>query len=144
MLGDIRKLIPGKSIVTGLPMGSISNADDIAKALHGLFQISRNSLEYIEVVGGANCTFIGAFAHWLLDLTVHVEDEEGTTIHQNSSNPETVQVRIRYRSLDRVSTELHIASTTYVLGNHSEMLVHTPWEDELSLLIRTPWDCCCR
>ena len=142
MLGDIRKLVPGKSIITGLPMGSISNADDIAKALQGLFKISRNSLEFIEVVGGANCTFIGAFAHWLLDLTVHVEDEEGTTIHQNSSIREAVQVKVRYRSVDQISTELRIASATYVLGNHYEMLVHNPWEDDLSLLIRTPWDCC--
>ena len=142
MLGDIRKLIPGKSIVTGLPMGSISNADDIAKALHGLFQISRSSLKYIEVVGGANCTFIGAFAHWLLDLTVYVEDEEGATIYQNSSSREAAQVRVRYRSLNAVSTELRIASTTYVLGNHNEMLLHNPWDEELSLLIRTSWNCC--
>jgi hypothetical protein len=142
MLGDLRKLIPGKSIITGLPMGSISNADDIAKALHGLFQISRNTLEYIEVVGGANCSFIGAFAHWLLDLTVHVEDDAGTPIHQNTLDREKAQVRIRYCSLDRPSTELHIASTTYVLGNHYEMLIHTPWEDELSLLVRTSWDGC--
>ena len=142
MLGDIRKLLPGKSMKTGFPMRSVSNAEDIAKALHGLFQISRNSLEYIEVVGGANCAFIGAFAHWLLDFTVHVEDEVGTTIYQNTSNRETVQVRIRYRSLDQVSTELHVTSRTYVLGNHYEMLIHTPWEDDLSLLIRTTWDCC--
>lgn len=142
MLGDLRKLMPGKSVRTGLSMGSISNAGDIAKALHGLFQISRGSLEYMVVVGGANCTFIGAFAQWLLDFTVHVEDETGTTIHQNTSEPETAQVRIRYRSSDQVSKELHIASTMYVLGNHNEMLVHTPWEDTLSLVIRTPWDGC--
>lgn len=142
MLGDLRKLIPGKSTITGLPMGSISNADDIAKALHGLFQISRGTLEYIEVVGGANCSFIGAFAHWLLDLTVHVEDDAGVPIHQNTLDRESAQVRIRYCSVDRVSTELHIASTTYVLGNHHEMLIHTPWEDKLSLLVRTSWDGC--
>src|SRR5271156_4443823 len=142
MLGDLRKLTPGKSIVTGIPMGSISNADDIAKALHGLFQISRGTLEYIEVVGGANCSFIGAFAHWLLDLTVHVEDDAGTPIYQNTLDRESTQVRIRYCSLDRVSTELHIASTTYVLGNHSGMLIHTPWEEKLALLVRTPWDGC--
>jgi hypothetical protein len=142
MLGDLRKLTPGKSIVTGIPMGSISNADDIAKALHGLFRISRGTLEYIEVVGGANCSFIGALAHWLLDLTVHVEDDAGTPIYQNTLDRESAQVRIRYCSLDRVSTELHIASTTYVLGNHSNMLIHTPWEEKLALLVRTPWDGC--
>jgi hypothetical protein len=142
MLGDLRKLKPGKSMMTRLPTGSISNTDDIAKALHGLFQISRSTLKYIEVVGGANCSFIGAFAHWLLDLTVHVEDEAGTPIHQSTLDRETAQVRIRYCNLDGVSTELHIASTTYVLGNHSEMLIHTPWEDKLSLLVRTPWDGC--
>ena len=142
MLGDLRKLIPGKSIVTGIPMGSISNADDIAKALHGLFQISRGTLEYIDVVGGANCSFIGAFAHWLLDLTVHVEDDAGTPIYQNTLDQESAQVRIRYCSLDRVSTELHIASTTYVLGNHYEMFIQAPYEEKLALLVRTPWDGC--
>lgn len=60
MLSDLGKLIPGKSIMTGLPVGSISDAEDIAKALYGLFQISRSTLEYIDVVGGANCSFIAA------------------------------------------------------------------------------------
>jgi hypothetical protein len=142
MLGDLRKLIPGKSVVTGFPMGSISNTDDIAKVLHGLFQLSRGTLEYIDVVGGANCSFIAAFAHWLLDLTLYVEDDTGILIYQNTSNRESAQVRIRYCSLDQASTELHLASTTYVLGSHDAMLIHTPWEDKLSLIVRTPWDGC--
>jgi hypothetical protein len=142
MLGDLRKLTLGKSATTRMPIGSISNTDDIAKALYGLFQISRGTLKYIDVIGGANCSFIGAFAHWLLDLTVHVEDVSGAIIFQNTSNRETAQVRIQYCSLDRVSTDLHIASTTYILGDHNKMLVHTPFEDKFSLLIRIPWDGC--
>lgn len=142
MLGDLRKLRPGNSSITGLPAGSISNANDIAKALHGLFQISRGTLEHISVVGGANCAFIGAVSHWLLDFTVYVEDEKGNPIFQSTLHPESAQVKIQYRRLDQVSTELQIALTTYILGDHRDMLIHTPWEDKLSLNIRTPWDGC--
>ena len=142
MLGDLRKLRPGKSSITGLPAGSISNANDIAKVLHGLFQISRGTIEHINVVGGANCAFIGAVAHWLLDFAVYVEDERGAPIFQSALHPESAQVKIQYRHSDQVSTELQIASTTYILGDHRDMLIHTPWEDEFFLNIRTPWDGC--
>jgi hypothetical protein len=142
MLGDIRKLSQEKSKLTGLPAGSISNADDIAKALHGIFQVARGSIQQINVIGGPNCAFIGAIAHWLFDLTVYVQDESGAPIFQNTLQLETAQVKIQYSQMDQVSTELQIVSTTYVLGDHRKMLLRHPWEDKLSLTIRTSWDGC--
>jgi len=67
--------------VTGLPIGSIANAEEIVKVLQGLFRVSQRTLEDIGVLGGANCSFVAAFAHWLLDLTIDVEDDTGTLIY---------------------------------------------------------------
>jgi hypothetical protein len=142
MLGDLRKLRQEKSKLTGLPAGSISNAYDIAKALHGIFQVARGSIEQINVIGGPNCAFIGAVAHWLFDLAVYIQDEDGAPIFQNTLQPESSQVKIQYTQMNQVSTELQVASTTFVLGDHQQMLIHHPWEDKLSLTIRTSWDGC--
>jgi hypothetical protein len=142
MLGDLRKLRQDKSELTGLPEGSISNAGDIAKALHGVFQVVRGSIEQINVIGGPNCAFIGAVAHWLFDLTVYIQDESGALIFQSTLQPEDAQVKIQYSRTDQVSTELQVASTTYILGDHRQMLIHHPWENRLHLTVRTSWDGC--
>ena len=47
-----------------------SNATDIAKALAGLFQITRRNVETITLVGQNECAFIAAFGKWLFDLAI--------------------------------------------------------------------------
>ncbi|KAL8925584.1 MAG: hypothetical protein Q9208_003476, partial [Pyrenodesmia sp. 3 TL-2023] len=81
MLGDTLKIVPA----------DLSNIEDIAKALKGLFRASQGDIARMTVMGGMNCAFIAGFAHWVLNLTVHVEDEAGRTIYQNAS-PEEAQV----------------------------------------------------
>ena len=51
MSGDLRKRLRLSS-GGGLPRGSISTSEDIANALHGLFQISRGTHERIQISGG--------------------------------------------------------------------------------------------
>ncbi|KAL9110648.1 MAG: hypothetical protein Q9227_004825 [Pyrenula ochraceoflavens] len=93
MLGDLRSSLERtKSAFLGR---SISSPEDIANALHGLFQISRGIQKQIEVVGGPNCAFIGAVAFWLLDFTLHIEDNDGNLIYVNALNREAAQVRIQ-------------------------------------------------
>ena len=48
----------------------VSNIEDIAKALRGLFRVSQGELARITVMGGRNCAFIAGFAHWILNLKV--------------------------------------------------------------------------
>lgn len=57
-----------------------SNASDIARALHGLFQITRGRVEKITLLGQNECAFVAAFGHWLFDIAVHVEDVAGDVL----------------------------------------------------------------
>jgi hypothetical protein len=143
MLGDLRKQLR-QSSRSGLPRGSISTSEDIAKALHGLFQISRGTHERIEILGGPNCSFIGAFAHWLLNFTIQVEDDAGTLIYQDVLDREAAQVTIRYRSMDQLSTELSITSTTFVLRDRDMLFGINENDDGMPLHVRTAWDGCLR
>lgn len=141
MLGDFRKVLQ-TSTYNGLPKGSISPAEDVAKVLHGLFEISRGTCKQIEVIGGPSCSFIAAFAHWLLNLTIHVEDSEGTLIYLDALNSEVAQVRIRYCRENQITTDLGIASTTYILSDRGKLFVSSQWNDNMPLHVRTPWDGC--
>jgi hypothetical protein len=141
MLGDLRKQLRLSSR-SGLPRGSISSSEDIAKALHGLFQISRGTHERIEILGGPNCSFIGSFAHWLLNLTVQVEDDVGTLIYSDVPARSAAQVNIRYRSMYQLSTELTITSTTFVLRDHDMLFGIDERYDGMPLHVRTAWDGC--
>ena len=141
ILGDLRKQIRPSS-QSGLPRGSTSPSEDIAKALHGLFQISRGAQEQIEIFGGPNCSFIGAFAHWLLNLKIHVEDNEGTLIYRDIPDREAAQVKIRYRSMHQPSTELSITSTTFVLRDSDTLFPINESIEGMPLSVRTAWDGC--
>ena len=141
MLGDLRKQLRLSSR-SGLPRGSISSSEDIAKALHGLFQISRGTHERIEILGGPNCSFIGAFAHWLLNLTIQVEDDAGALIYSDVPDRSAAQVNIQYRNMYQLSTELSITSTTFVLRDHDMLFGTDESYDGMPLHVRTAWDGC--
>lgn len=141
MLGDLRNQLRLSSR-TGLPRGSISSSEDIAKALHGLFKISRGTHERIEILGGLNCSFIGAFSYWLFDFTIHVEDDAKTLIYQDVRDREVAQVNIRYRCMDELSTELMVKSTTFVMRDGDMLFGIDETFDGMSLNVRTAWDGC--
>lgn len=150
ILGDLRKLLrwtSSKDPDEGKkpPKGALSTAEDLAAALHGIFQISRGMQKQVEIVGGASCAFIGAFSQWLLNFTVHVEDDVGTLIYRDGPDQEAAQVTIRYCSTNELSSKLSILSTTYVLRNPDKMfhLDETlEMRQTLRLHVRTPWDGC--
>ncbi|KAF2819499.1 hypothetical protein CC86DRAFT_129926 [Ophiobolus disseminans] len=53
----------------------------IAKVLKGL-DVSIGSTNSIVIVGGADCAWFAAVAHWLLQLSVEVVDSEGNAIYR--------------------------------------------------------------
>lgn len=81
----------GYNIYTRHRRPEISNPEDIAKAIHGPGEISNGKVSTITVTGGIECAFIAAFAHWLLNLSISVEDEAGRVIYQDLP-PEQAQV----------------------------------------------------
>ena len=124
------------------PAGRIdaSNAHEIAKALRGLFRISRKEVDSILVTGKSECGFVAALAYWLFDFRVHVEDEQHNIIFPRSPDHRPPQVVIQYGAASNKA--IQIASTTYILGNYTSLFDNVSDPQEKILLIRTPWDGC--
>ncbi|KAI4264467.1 MAG: hypothetical protein L6R42_000426 [Xanthoria sp. 1 TBL-2021] len=118
----------------------MSNIEDIAKALRGLFRVSQGELARITVMGGMNCAFIAGFAYWILNLKVYVEDEAGRLIYQDS-DLEEAQVVVTYCQQASLSL-IQISSTTYILRNDDGMFMRNRTLQEANLTFRTPWDGC--
>lgn len=116
------------------------NIEDIAKALRGLFRISRGEIARIAVMGGTDCAFIASFAHWVLNLKVHVEDEAGRIIYRDAPSDDA-QVTVTYCRQAALSL-VQISSTTFILRDDDWMLMRSQALHEANLTIRTPWDGC--
>ncbi|KAL8859971.1 MAG: hypothetical protein Q9178_003520 [Gyalolechia marmorata] len=130
MLGHTLEIVPT----------DMSNVEDIAKALRGLFRVSQGELARITVMGGNNCAFIAGFAHWILNLKVYVGDEAGRLIYQDS-DLEEVQLVVTYCREASLSL-IQISSTTYILRNYDGMFLRNQTIQESNLTFRTPWDGC--
>jgi hypothetical protein len=122
----------------------VSPSIDVARALNGLFKISRGEVASIHVVGRSECAFIAGLAQWLFDFTVYVENENGKLVYTNTAENEVAQVNVRYADdLTRAERQgIQILNTTYILGSHHEMMVHTPDTSLLKLSLRVPWESC--
>lgn len=117
-----------------------SNAKDIANALDGLFKISRGDADHMVVIGGSECAFISAVAHWLLNLRVLVRNSAGRVIFDDVRKGAARQVVVQYGKA--TNEPLQVAGTTYVLGNCREVFGRIPERDEYNLVVRTPWNGC--
>ncbi|MCJ1381706.1 hypothetical protein MMC17_004817 [Xylographa soralifera] len=139
MLGDMLwKVVDGQC--DEIPVAS--NFVDIAKALKGLFELSRGEVDSILIVGGGECSFIAALAHWLFDLKIYVEDDEDSLIFTSAQDSASAKVRVRYGSAR--STAIQIPSTTYVLGNCRAVFDRAFESQDMIFIVRTPWDGCLR
>ena len=133
MLGHILEL-------DGVFPHSMANSEDIAKAMSGLFKISKGDIKKITVMGGTECAFIAAFAHWVLNLKVYVDDEAGKVIYQDVE-AEDAQVEVTYCRQHSLSL-VQISSTTYILREVEDIFIRAQTYDQTFLTIRTPWDGC--
>lgn len=135
MLG---RMLDAYSTARHLPQ--TSNTEDVAKAIRGLFQISNGAISRISVTGGVGCAFIAAFASWLFNFKVYVEDEAGTVIYEDESR-EAARVVVTY-STEAALPLVQVSSTTYVLHELDDLWIRNPKLDQILLTFRTPWDGC--
>ncbi|KAL8808082.1 MAG: hypothetical protein Q9182_000360 [Xanthomendoza sp. 2 TL-2023] len=118
----------------------IARAEDIAKALQGLFRVSQGDPARIKVMGGENCAFIAGFAHWILNLGIYVEDEAGRLIYQDAAREE-IQVVVTYCQQASLS-HVQISRTTYILRDEDKTVIPHESPTAANLTFRTPWDKC--
>lgn len=121
-------------------MPFIANVEDIAKAMQGIFNISRGAVSRISITGGLECAFIAALAQWLFNLKVYVEDEAGRLVYGDAPQEEA-QVVVIYAKEAELSL-VQVSSTTYVLNSVQSLFNRDPKYDEVFLTFRTPWNTC--
>ncbi|KAI5464262.1 hypothetical protein BGZ63DRAFT_401228 [Mariannaea sp. PMI_226] len=123
-----------------------SDPQDVAKALKGLFDITMGVKKSITVIGGYDCAFIAAVAHWIFNLSVYVEDENGdpffsSSVSSHPVQPSSAQVHIKYADVSR-RAGIVISQSTYILKDPKELLLYMPDERLLHLRRRVSWDHC--
>ena len=126
---DVRDTVP-----------TMSEPENIAKAVRGLFELSKGNISRMTVTELIECAFVAAFAHWLLNLKVYVGDQAGRVIHQDCDSDEA-QVVVIYRQATDFSV-VQISSTTFVLGEVKDILERSPIMDQTFLYLRVPWNQC--
>ncbi|CZR42758.1 uncharacterized protein FPRO_10061 [Fusarium proliferatum ET1] len=102
---------------------------DIALVLKEVFEVSAGRLDRLFVSGGAGCAWIASIAHWLLDLRVEVQDQNGTIIYrpdgtrsESSSDSQLIITYYRGHSSEllRVNRKCYVIPTGEGLFGHSE------------------------
>jgi hypothetical protein len=132
---------PYRNFVRERKLPETSDPDNIARALQGLFDLSKGVRSRITVVGGAECSFIAALFQWLFDFKIHVEDSRGETLFLSSPGRDQVQVHVIYKQDDYLST-IVVSESTFVLGSPHDLLRYVP-DSRLRLIrARVAWDTC--
>lgn len=113
---------------------------DFAEVISALFKISKGNLKAIHVYGAREIAFLGAIAHWLFDLAVWVEDNDGTTIFSTCLHPDQSNIWLHYTGLDPGPHDslIQISTTTFVLGSIEDLIIH---DNHSCMNIRIKWDC---
>ncbi|KAF5683058.1 hypothetical protein FDENT_7400 [Fusarium denticulatum] len=123
---------------------SSGSPKDIALALKEVFEVSAGRLDRLFLSGGADCAWIATVAHWLLDLGVKVQHQDGTVIYRPDGTRNEfsldAQVIITYHQggsseLQRVNRKHHIISSGNMLINH-----HQP--QDIMSYGRLSWESC--
>ena len=119
----------------------LSPAEDIARVLTGLFDVSEGVRDQIVVTGGAECMFVAAISEWLFNFKTHVENDEGDTLFTSCGDCSTAQVQIHLGPLPG-SSGISVARSTYVLRQPQDMILITDDDKSLLLNVRVSWDKC--
>ncbi|KAI9720960.1 MAG: hypothetical protein M1828_005432 [Chrysothrix sp. TS-e1954] len=118
-----------------------SDPAEIAAVLQGLFDISKGTRTRMEVIGGAECSFIAAIAYWLFELKIQVDDSQGNTLFTSSSESDEAQVYIVYKDAEQLKS-VAITRSTYILRDPSEIFRYLPDSELRVIRTRVPWGVC--
>ncbi|KAF5652418.1 hypothetical protein F25303_3295 [Fusarium sp. NRRL 25303] len=117
---------------------------DVALVLKAVFEVSAGRLDRLFLSGGADCAWIAAVAHWLLDLRVEVRDQDDRIIYRpdgtrNNSSPEA-QIIITYHQ-GHSSELLRVSRKHHVIPSGVMLFTTSPLEGVISCG-RVSWKSC--
>ena len=119
-----------------------SDATDLAKALDGLFQMTRGKVETVTFVGENECAFLAAIGRWLFDLTVYIEDSNGRLIYRSheSVTHGNTQILVQYSAQDRPGTLQQ--GTTFILPIGTALVSNDSMQFDRRWILKVSWDRC--
>ena len=117
-----------------------SDAAELARALDGLFKMTRHKVETITFSGDNECAFLAAVARWLFDFTVYIEGPKGRLVYRSheSVTHENTQVLVQYSWQDQSGSLQQ--SMTFVLRSGEELIAGTI--SDRRWILKLPWDGC--
>ncbi|KAM0214094.1 hypothetical protein ACHAQI_003714 [Fusarium lateritium] len=121
---------------------------DIAIVLRQLFEVAAGRMDRFYLSGGADCAWIAAVAHWLLDLRVEIQDQDGTTLYRPDGTRSQLfpdaQVIITYsQDDDEPHVSLQVTQKHYVIpSGHVIFVRHPSDENDILSYGRVAWDTC--
>jgi hypothetical protein len=104
-----------------------SEPSAIAKALKAVAKVSNGSLEQVRIIGGMDCAWIAAVAHWLLDISVEARNASGDIIYRPGSvqKPSTTGPQVLIQFVDPSSVGLELVSQCYVVPDGAPLFTFT-------------------
>ncbi|CAI6339208.1 unnamed protein product [Periconia digitata] len=106
---------------------------DLAKLLLEIGRITEGSLQSISIQGGCCCSWIAAWADFLLGLRVLVRDSQGTVVYANFNVQETyAQVNIAFLHQDE--GRMLVVQTSHVLRSGTEFIQKSFGRQRLSTI----------
>ncbi|KAF4961386.1 hypothetical protein FSARC_10202 [Fusarium sarcochroum] len=109
----------------GLPnLRTHGSPKDIALVLKELFGISKGRLSCLSVAGGADCAWIAAVAHWLLNLTVEVQAQDGSIIYRpdGARRQSSLDVQVIIAYSQATPEPLQVVRKRFILPGGQEVL----------------------
>ncbi|KAG5795906.1 hypothetical protein H9Q69_005051 [Fusarium xylarioides] len=117
---------------------------DIALVLKEVFEVSAGRLDRLFLSGGADCAWVATVAHWLLDLRVEVQHQDGTVIYRpdgtRSESSVGAQVIITYH--EGLSNETLQVSRKHYAISSGKMLLHHGQHQDIMSYGRVQWESC--
>ncbi|KAF5538900.1 hypothetical protein FPHYL_12413 [Fusarium phyllophilum] len=120
---------------------------DIALVLKEVFEVSVGRLDRVFLSGGPDCAWIAAVAHWLLDLRVEVQDQDGTVIYRpdGTRNESSTDAQIIITYYQEYSREiLRVSRKHYVIPSGKLLFGSLGSLPSLEFMSygRVPWESC--
>lgn len=114
---------------------------EIARALDAVARLSNGALKAATVIGGPECGFIAAVAHWFFEIDVEVRTSEGEILQASGKADEKARLTVIYETHPGRQQALtsSVSSETYAIHDLTSNLFKAGSASDTRITGRVPW-----
>ena len=114
---------------------------EIARALDAVARLSNGTLKAAKLIGGPECGFIAAVAHWFFEIEVELRTSDGTILQASSNANGKAQLTVIYESHPGRQQALMsmVSSETYAIHDLTSNLFRAGSASNTRITGRVPW-----